>query len=153
MALPYFPPAWASVIWVTSLTLSFMIRSYTFPTLLARVIPLSLEHFPFWPLPLYSLMILPSSHDLGMLSSSWTLFIILVRVLVVSRLASRNISLGTSSGPWLFFLLSYLIAFFVSFIVTGSWPCFLLFAFCSAVLTVVVISSVHSWNSGFPSLA
>ena len=111
VALPSFPPAWASVIWVTSLTLSFMTRSYTFPTLLARVIPLSLEHFPFWPLPLYSLMILPSSHDLGMLSSSWTLFIILVRVLVVSRFASRNISLGMSSGPWLFFLLSFLIAF------------------------------------------
>ena len=46
-----FPPAWASVIWVTSLIISFMVRSYTFPILLARVILLSLEHFPFCPLP------------------------------------------------------------------------------------------------------
>ena len=111
MVLPSFPPAGASVIWVTSLALSFMIRSYTFPTLLARVITLSLEHFPFWPLPLYSLMILPLSHDLGMISSSCTLLIILVRFLVVFWLASRNISFGMSSGPWLFFLLSFLITF------------------------------------------
>ena len=102
-ALPSFPPTWASVICVTSLTLSFMIRSYTFPTLLARVIPLSLEHFPFWPLLLYSLMILPLSHDLGMLSSSCTLLIILVKVLVVYWLASRNTVFHLGCHPVLSF--------------------------------------------------
>ena len=107
VALASFPPTWASVIWVISYTFPFMIRSYTLPTLLARVIPLSLEHFPSWPLPLYSLMIFPLSHGLGMISSSWTLFIILIGVLVVSWLASRNISFGMSAGPWLFFLMRF----------------------------------------------
>ena len=85
-----------------------------------------------------------------MCSSSCTLFIILVRVLVVSWLAYRKISFRMSSGSWFPFLLIF-IAFV--FMVTDSWPCFLLFACCNTVLTVVVISFVQSWNSGFPSLA
>ena len=47
-----FPPACAFVILTSFFTLSFIILSYTFPILLARVIPLSFEHFPFCPFPL-----------------------------------------------------------------------------------------------------
>ena len=73
------PPAWAFFIHVFSfsLTLSLMILLYTFSTLLASVIPLLLEHFPFMPFPLYSLIISPFSHAPG-ISSVMCAFSIIV---------------------------------------------------------------------------
>ena len=47
--LPCMPPARAFVITTCCLTLLLIILSYSFPTLLARVIPISFEHFPFLP--------------------------------------------------------------------------------------------------------
>ena len=46
------PPAWLMLILSFLVILSFMILSKSFPKLLPRVIPLSLEHFPRVPLPL-----------------------------------------------------------------------------------------------------
>ena len=52
VALCFRPPACASVILIFFTTLSLIIRSNIFPTLLLSVIPLSDEHFPFVPFPL-----------------------------------------------------------------------------------------------------
>ena len=46
VAQPLFSLACAFVIWTSCFTLSLVILSYTLPTLLASVIPLSLEQFP-----------------------------------------------------------------------------------------------------------
>ena len=67
--LPSIPPAWALVMTTCCLTLSLMILSYTFPTLLTSVIPHLLEHFPFFfHFPLYNRIISPFS-QLGGISS------------------------------------------------------------------------------------
>ena len=50
--LPFWPPAWASVMFTVLVILLLIILSKSLPMLLARVIPLSLLHFPFLPLPL-----------------------------------------------------------------------------------------------------
>ena len=62
-------PACASVILIMGFILLLMIVLYIFPKLLARVIPRSLEHFPFWLFPLYSLFMFPFFHGSGMGSS------------------------------------------------------------------------------------
>ena len=63
--LPSLPPAWASDIFIWGRVRLSIIRSYTFPMLLDTVIPLSLEHFPFFPFPLDSRVISPSRLDDG----------------------------------------------------------------------------------------
>ena len=50
--LPFWPPAWASVMSTVLVILLLIILSKSLPMLLARVIPLSLLHFPFLPFPL-----------------------------------------------------------------------------------------------------
>ena len=60
--LPSFPPACASVMSICFRARLLMILSYTFPTLLATVIPRSFENIPFLPFPLYSLVIVPICH-------------------------------------------------------------------------------------------
>ena len=62
VALPFWPPAWASVISAIRVALLFTILSKSFPMLLANVMPLSFEHFPLVPLPLYSRVMFPFSH-------------------------------------------------------------------------------------------
>ena len=52
VAFPFCPPACASVILILGVILLFIILSNNLPKLLASVIPLSLEHFPFLPFPL-----------------------------------------------------------------------------------------------------
>ena len=105
--LPGFPPAWAFVICSSFFILSFIILSYTFPTLLANVMPLSFEHFPLVPFPLYSLIISPSSHAWGMFSDSCAFSIMAFNIFLVSGVPSMNISFGILSGPRLFFLFSF----------------------------------------------
>ena len=46
------PPAWVSVIFITFFIRLFIILSNSLAVLLARVMPLSLLHFPFVPFPL-----------------------------------------------------------------------------------------------------
>ena len=48
----FWPPACASVMSTVLVILLLIILSKSLPLLLARVIPLSLLHFPFLPLPL-----------------------------------------------------------------------------------------------------
>ena len=66
VALPFCPPAWFSVMFIFSLALLLSILSNSLPKLLARVIPLSFEHLPLLPLPLYSRIICPFCHCSGM---------------------------------------------------------------------------------------
>ena len=119
VALFFLPPAWFSLNFTFVLTLSFMILSKTLPTLLARVIPLSFEHFPFFHFPLYSLTIFPVCHCEGISF----VFAMLLRTLwyfsMVSVLASMNISFGISSSPMASPLFSFLIASVISFVVTS----------------------------------
>ena len=95
-------PAWASVILISFLALSFIILSYNFQKLLESVIPLSFEHLSFVPFPLYIIMMLPSCHSSG-ISSVWVIVLSASRnISLVSLLVSMNISLGMLSGPVLF---------------------------------------------------
>ena len=59
VALPFCPPAWFSVMFIFSLALLLSILSNSLLKLLARVMPLSFEHLPLLPLPLYSPIIYP----------------------------------------------------------------------------------------------
>ena len=102
-ALPGIPPAWASVIFTAFFTPSFMILSYTLPTLLARVIPHSFEHLPLVLLPLYRRIMFPWSQLFGIFSFWWILLMVFDNILVVVSLASMNNSFGIPSGPRLFF--------------------------------------------------
>ena len=65
VAFPFWPPAWLSVMLILFLALLFNILSNSFPKLLARVMPLSFEHMPLFPFPLYSLIIWPFCHCSG----------------------------------------------------------------------------------------
>ena len=56
--LPSFPPACASVMFICFRARLLMILSYTFPTLLATVIPCSFEHIPFLSLSLCIVLLL-----------------------------------------------------------------------------------------------
>ena len=85
--------------------------SYTFPTLLATVIPRSFEHIHFLPFPLYSHVIVPIFNCWGV-----SCFLIMqlnrfLYMLIVLLSAFVNISFGISSGPQLFQLFIFCIAF------------------------------------------
>ena len=151
---PGLPAAWAFVIVTCFFTLSLMILSYSFPTLLASVIPLSFEHFPFSSLPLYSLIISPSSQLRGVSSSLWTFSSISFRTFLVSLFASMKISFGILSGPRLLFLFSFFIAAFISFsLIWSSVSVAVSGSFSRFFLTWVFILLVHSAYSAVPSLA
>ena len=106
--LPILPPACASVILMSFFALSLMILLYNFPKLLDSVIPLSLEHLPFIPFPLYIVMISPSCPSCGIVS----VFVILFRgawyMVLVSWSASMKASFGMLSGPVFFFPFEFL---------------------------------------------
>ena len=141
--LPLLPPACASVILMSFFALSLMILSYNFPKLLDSVIPLSLEHLPFIPFPLYIVMISPSCHSCGIVSVLVILFRVAWYMVLVSWSASMKASFGMLSGPVFFFLLSFFIAVFSSFVSI----CFISGLCCICVsisLTLFFISSVHS---------
>ena len=95
----FLPPACASVIWAFVVALLLTIRSNSLPTLLDSVVPLSFEHFPLVPLPLYSLVMFAFSHCSGMLPFSRMWLSIFRYTLWVFPVAFRKISLGMLSGP------------------------------------------------------
>ena len=110
-----------------------MILSYNFPKLLDSVIPLLLEHLPYIPFPLYLVMVSPSCHSCGIVS----VFVILFRVAWYMVLVCWSASMKA------FFLLSFCIAVFSSFVSI----CFISGLCCICVsisLTLFFISSVHS---------
>ena len=100
--LPLLPPACASVILMLFFALSLMILSYNFPKLLDSVNPLSLEHLPFIPFPLYIVMISPSCHSCGIVSVFVSLLMVAWYMVLVSWSASMKASFGMLSGLCLF---------------------------------------------------
>ena len=106
--------------------------------LLASVIPRPLLHFPFIPFPLYSFIISPSSQLSGIFCLLCVYFITLQNLFLVSGSASMKISLGILSGPWLFLLLSFLIALFNSWIFFGSYSA-PGFVYCCWVFVMVAV--------------
>ena len=70
--------------------------SNVLPMLLERVIPLSLQHLPLVPLPLYSLMTSPLSHCLG-----------IARVFAMLLNTFNNTCPYTSFFPWSVGLVSW----------------------------------------------
>ena len=102
------------------------------------MIPLSLEHFPLVPFPLYGLRIWPTCQLSGISSFTWILLKASLKISLVFLFASMNVSLGMSSGPRLFFLFSVFMTVPISFgdICSGSsvvcsavWSVFLLLLF------------------------
>ena len=73
--------------------------SNVLPILLERVIPLSLQHLPLVPLPLYSLMTSPLSHCLGILRVVAMLLNTFRYSSFVWALASVRAVFGILSGP------------------------------------------------------
>ena len=100
--LPSFPPACASVLFICFRARLLITLSYTFPTLLATVIPRSFEHIPFLPFPLYSLVIVPICHCWGVSCFLIMQLNIFLYILFVLLSAFVNISFGISSGQQLF---------------------------------------------------
>ena len=88
-----------------------MILSNTFPGLLVSVIPLSFEHFPWVPFPLYSPRVWPICQLSGISSFTWILLKASLKISLVFLFASMNIPLGMSSGPRLFFQFLWLFLF------------------------------------------
>ena len=128
---------------------------YTLPTLLASVIPLSLEHLPFIPFPLYSHLMFLFFHAPGISSVLWILFSISRYISFVFLVALMNASFCMSSGHVLFLVFSFLIAWFSSFIVISSLPCDVWFLSYSLQISLTLFSifSVHSWYAGVPGHA
>ena len=119
MARPFLHPACASVIWAFVVALLLTICSNSLSTLLASVIPLSFEHFPLVPLPLYSLVMFPLSHCSGMLPLSWMWLSIFRYNFRVFMEAFRKILSGMLSGPGHFPFLRDFIALSSSSSVNG----------------------------------
>ena len=140
-------------------TLSFIILSYKFPALLARVMLLSFEHLPLVPLPFYSLVMLPCSQLLVMVLSLCSWLIACLSISLVVGSASMNISLGISSGPMLFLRFNFLMVVLISFVVMSSSPCSLLFGvlliflLLSISFMVSVMCCVQASYSCVPGLA
>ena len=152
VALPFFPPAWASEMLTFFRLRSFIIRSYTFPALLDTVIPLSLEHFPFFPLPLYIFVILPFLQVSGICFFSRIMLKILLYISFVLWFASIKTSFGILSGPVLLFRLSFLMVLSSS----SGWisSCFVMSLFLVFVsLFFSIMAFVLGISSGVASLA
>ena len=141
-----------SVIFIFFLALLLSILSNSLPKLLARVIPLSFEHLPLLPLPLYSRIICPFCHCSGMSLLSAIVCSAFLYPLIVWGSALVNISFGISSGPVAFPFFSLCIASVSSVVRIGSMSSFI--PSDSVILFIVVsISLFHSAYWGLPSLA
>ena len=159
VALPGIPPAWASVICTTFFTLSLMILSYTLPMLLAGVIPLSFEHLPLVPLPLYSLIMWAWSQLDGICPFWCILFIVVRRVFLCSRQLLRRFRLVCRLVVGFFSVLVFLLHFGVLWM----WFLLLLVDFLLLVLAtffligcfgfLLLFFFVHWSYAGVPGLA
>ena len=97
--IPFLPPAWLLVILMVVRILLLRSLSNVLPMLLERVIPLSLQHLPLVPLPLYSLMTSPLSHCLGIARVFAMLLNTFRYSSFVWTLASVRAVFGILSGP------------------------------------------------------
>ena len=129
---------WSTVTLFTAFfTLSFMILSNTLPTLLARVIPHSFEHLFFIPLPLYRWIMFPWTQLFEIFSSWWILLMVFDIAILVVSLASMNNSFNIPSGPRLFFLFYFFIAFW-SFFVGDIFLSLLVFRVLRVLLSAIL---------------
>ena len=111
MLIPFLPPAWLLVILIVVRILLLRSLSNVLPMLLERVIPLSLQHLPLVPLPLYSLMTSPLSHCLG-ISLVFAMLLNTFRYSsFVWALASVRAVFGILSGPGALCLCRFLCRF------------------------------------------
>ena len=108
--------------------------------LLNTVIPLSLEHLPFFHFPLYSRVIIPLRHSSGMFFLMCTVFSMSVSSCIVQLFASMNSSFGTSSGPNAFLRFSCFVACFTSIVIGFLGPV----CWCFNSFVFVCILLVHS---------
>ena len=118
--MPFLPPACSSDILMFLRMHVLISLSYSLPILLDRVMPLSLLHFPFAPLPLYSLMTLPFCHCVGMFFVDVMWLSALRMIVLVCLFASMNAMFGMLSGPVALFLFSLAITLFSSWAVNGG---------------------------------
>ena len=122
--MPFLPPAWLLVILIVVRILLLRSLSNVLPMLLERVIPLSLQHLPLVPLPLYSLMTSPLSHCLG-ISLVFAMLLNTFRYSsLVWALASVRAVFGILSGPGALCLCRFFMILLSSSFVKGMWILF-----------------------------
>ena len=129
--------------------LSLIILSNIFPKLLETVMPLSFEHFPLIPLPLYILVTDPSCHSIGIFWDCSMVFNVCRYRSRVGRVALMKASLGMSSGPQLFAGFSFFIAWFSSCSVIGvcGWLCCLSISHSFTLVMMVSVRVLLSWSA------
>ena len=151
--IPFLPPAWLLVILMVVRILLLRSLSNVLPMLLERVIPLSLQHLPLVPLPLYSLMTSPLSHCLGIAR-------VFAMLLNTSRyryssfvwaLASVRAMFGILSGPGALCLCKFCMTLFSSSIVKGMGILFFVEFLSCSILSIIVF--VWCSYRGYPGLA
>ena len=152
VAFPFWPPAWFSVMFILFLALLFNILSNSFPKLLAMVMPLSFEHIPLFPFPLYSLIIWSFWHCSGISLLLAMVCSISLYISTVWDSAFVNVSFGISSGPVALPFFRVFMDFSIAFSSIRSISSFIS-SDSDSVLIVFFISFVHSSNCGLPSRA
>ena len=141
--IPFLPPAWLLVILMVVRILLLSSLSNVLPMLLERVIPLSLQHLPLVPLPLYSLMTSPLSHCLGIARVFAMLLNTSKYRFFVWALASVRAVFGILSGPGALCLCKFVMTLLSSSIVKGMGILsFVEFLNCS-ILSMIVFCGVR----------
>ena len=125
--------------------------SNVLPMLLERVIPLSLQHLPLVPLPLYSLMTSPLSHCLGIARVFAMLLNTFRYSSFVWALASVRVVFGILSGPGALCLCRFFMILLSSSIVKGMGILFFVEFLSCSILSVMVF--VWCSYRGSPGLA
>ena len=149
--IPFLPPAWLLVILMVVRILLLRSLSNVLPMLLERVIPLSLQHLPLVPLPLYSLMTSPLSHCLG-ISRVFAMLLNTFRYSsFVWALASVRAVFGILSGPGALCLCRFFMILLSSSIVKGMGILFFVEFLSCLILSVIVF--VWCSYRGSPGLA
>ena len=151
MLIPFLPPAWLLVILIVVRILLLRSLSNVLPMLLERVIPLSLQHLPLVPLPLYSLMTSPLSHCLG-ISLVFAMLLNTFRYSsFVWALASVRAVFGILSGPGALCLCRFFMILLSSSFVKGMGILFFVESLSCFILSVIVF--VWCSYMGSPGLA
>ena len=149
--MPFLPPAWLLVILIVVRILLLRSLSNVLPMLLERVIPLSLQHLPLVPLPLYSLMTSPLSHCLG-ISLVFAMLLNTFRYSsLVWALASVRAVFGILSGPGALCLCRFFMILLSSSFVKGMWILFFVEFLSCFILSVIIF--VWCSYMGSPGLA
>ena len=149
--IPFLPPAWLLVILMVVRILLLRSLSNVLPMLLERVIPLSLQHLPLVPLPLYSLMTSPLSHCLGIARVFAMLLNTFRYSSFVWALASVRAVFRILSGPGALCLCKFFMTLFSSSIVKGMGILFFVEFLSCSILSIIIF--VWCSYRGSPGLA